>query len=689
MLAMYWRCNVYSSRMFFRLFLCVLLFGIAASAQPPRSLPNDGKKSLVKVAVSPDGLTIAVARSGNTSVKRYGRVELWDSATGKLLRTITGFDGPVWSLTFSRDGKSIITVSTEHREQKVPTKVKDRNEKIFAELKWWNVQSGEFIRKVLLADENVVAAEATWSPNGDVLALVERNEVAQLTQIGELGSLNQRIILPGYVILHEATLKLLDAETGERRVKVEDASRSFPGYHGLVYARLEHPTFSPDGKTLAAVFGTEVTLWNVRTGKKELTLTKVKGTPSALAFSPDSRHVAVASNTSTRTKVESELTIWDVSSGREVNRLTGKNDEVSSLQYGLEGRALLIGTLQYERGGATGTVKMWNLDENRMGRLNVREGKPVSAFVMLADQSVVLQLGEDVELWDGKTWEAKYTFEPSEESEEESNRGSRYLLRAQRAVAVAFSRDGLTVSAEIPGEGVRHWDSRTGGVKEKPGVDDKPPGVNDNAASKQGSDAAVAMSANGDFRAEATATGVRLTNLVKATSEEFKFSGDGPIAALALSHDGRLVAVATGDQVAVIKTADKVETVTFDVGLEITAVAIDPAGQLLAVARSDRAIVFWNLRTGSMQGELRKHQDVINALAFSPDGKLLASGGDDRTAILWEVASGKPKRTLKGHDVTVTSLAFSPDGRVLASGSGNAAVVLWDVASGRLDRILR
>jgi WD40 repeat protein len=246
-------------------------------------------------------------------------------------------------------------------------------------------------------------------------------------------------------------------------------------------------------------------------------------------------------------------------------------------------------------------------------------------------------------------------------------------------VAVAFSRDGLTVSAEIPGEGVRHWDSRTGGVKEKPGVDDKPPGVNDNAASKQGSDAAVAMSANGDFRAEATATGVRLTNLVKATSEEFKFSGDGPIAALALSHDGR----------SVIKTADKVETVTFDVGLEITAVAIDPAGQLLAVARSDRAIVFWNLRTGSMQGELRKHQDVINALAFSPDGKLLASGGDDRTAILWEVASGKTKRTLKGHDVTVTSLAFSPDGRVLASGSGNAAVVLWDVASGRLDRILR
>ena len=694
-------------RMFFRLFLCILLFGITTFAQPPRRLPNDGKKSLVKVAVSPDGLTIAVARSGNTSVKRYGRVELWDVASGKLQRTITGFDGPVWSLTFSRDGKSIVTVSTEYREQKVPTKVNERKEKIFAELKWWNVQSGEFIRKVLLADENVVAAEATWSPNGDVLALIERNEMAQLTQIGELGGLNQQLIIPGFVMLHEVNLKLLDAQTGERRVKVEDASRSLPGYQGLMYARLEHPTFSPDGKTLAAVFGTEVTLWNVRTGKKELELSKVKGTPSALAFSPDSKHIAVASNTGTRTKVESELTIWELSSGREVNRLTGRNDEVSSLQFGMEGRALLIGTLQYERGGSTGTVKLWNLDENRIGRLNVRDGKPVSSMIMLADEAVVLQSGEDVELWDAKTWEAKYTFEPSEKDEDESNRRSRFLLSAKRAVAVAFSRDGLTVSAEIPGEGVRHWDSRTGGVKEKPagvkdqseGVKDQP-GVKDTAeggkekvASEQDSDEAAAMSANGEFRADATATGVRLTNLVNGTSEEFKYVGDGPIAALALSTDGRSVAVATGDQVAVLKLAaqapNNAPAVTFDVGLEITAVALDPSGQLVAVARADRSIVLWNLRTGSMQRELRKHQDVINALAFSPDGRLLASGGDDRTAILWEVGSGKSKRTLKGHDVTVTSLAFSPDGRLLASGSGNAAVVLWDVASGKLDRILR
>ncbi len=662
--------------MFLRLFLCILLFSVGASAQLPRNRPHEEKQSLVKFAVSPDLFTIAVARSGNTAIKRYGRIELWNSATGKLQRTITGFDGPIWSLNFSADGKTLVTLSTEHRAQKVPTKVRDQREDVLAELKWWNAESGEFIRRVSLeVERGLISVQATWSPNGDVLALVERYAVSQLIA-SQQGIVDGRIMGPGFETLREVNLKLLDAQTGARRVKLEDASRSLTGYQGLVYARLDHPTFSADGKILAAALGTEVILWNAATGKKALTLKKVNGVPAAIAFSPDNRLVAVASTTSTRWKVESELAVWEVQSGKEVNRLKGRNDEMSSLQFAFEGRALLIGTLQYEAEGSTGTVKMWNLHENRLGRLNVRDGKPVWALMLLADQSVVLHLGDDVELWDAKTWEAKYTFEPSEEDEAETNRRSRLLLSAKQAVAVAFSRDGLTVSAEIPGDGLRRWDSRTGGVTEK-------------AENDRATDAAVAMSANGDFRAADTGKGVRVENLVKGSSEEIKFSGDGPISALALSREGELLAVAGDKEITVLQVSGQAPAITLRADQEITALALDPAGQLLAVAHADRSIAFWNLRTRSMQGDLRKHGDVINALAFSPDGRMLASGGDDRTAILWEVATGKAKRTLKGHDVTVTSLAFSPDGRLLASGSGNAAVVLWDVASGKLDRILR
>ena len=665
------------TRMFCRVFLCVLLCAVAASAQfqrPPR--PHEEKKSLVKIAVSPDTRTIAVGRSGNTAVKRYGRVELWDTASGELLRTITGFDGPIWSLTFSRDGNSIVTLSTEYREQKVPTRVIDRDERVVPELKWWNVQSGEFIRKISLeAEKGLVNVQATWSPNGDTLALIERYAFRQLIATDQ-GVIDGRIIGAGFDILHEIDLKLLDAQTGERKVKFEDAARSLMGFQAQMYARLEHPTFSPDGKILAATLGTEVILWNAHTGKKLSTLKKINGAPAAIAFSQDGRLVAVASTTSTRLKVESELAVWDVQSGREVNRLKGKNDEMSSLQFAFDGRALLIGTLQYESQGSTGTIKMWNLHNNRLGKLNVHEGKSVWSLTLLGEHSVVLHSGDDVELWDAKTWKPKFTFEPSAEDEDETNRRSRLLLSAKQAVAVAFSRDGLTVSAEIPGDGLRRWDARTGGVKEKL--------ENDRAT-----DAAVAMSALGDFRAEATDKGVRVANLVKETSEEIKFSGDGLISALALSREGELLAISSDKEITVLSVGSASAPIVLRADQEITAMAIDAAGQLLAVAHADRSIAVWNLRTRSMQGELRKHQAVVNALAFSPDGRMLASGGDDRTAILWEVGSGKAKRTLKGHDLTVTSLAFSPDGRLLASGSGNAAVVLWDVSSGKLDRILR
>jgi WD40 repeat protein len=92
--------------MFFRLFLCVAVSALTISAQTRRNFtPGPSNASPVTVAVSPDGHTLAIARGNSGASKRFGRVELWNTHTGELLRTINGFDGPVWSLTFSRDGK--------------------------------------------------------------------------------------------------------------------------------------------------------------------------------------------------------------------------------------------------------------------------------------------------------------------------------------------------------------------------------------------------------------------------------------------------------------------------------------------------------------------------------------------------------------------------------------------------------
>jgi len=660
-----------------RLFLGVLFFVTVTSAQVWRTPVEVRKVPEVLVAVAPDGLTAAVARSEGSAAKHFGRVELWQTATGKLQRTITGFDGPIWSLTFSPDGKSIITLSTEFLETKIQTSTKDRDEKVRAEFKWWNIETGEFIRKVTVGNEGIESVEAAWSPAGDTLAVIERYRERELLQPVERSGVNPRIVRPGLAYTVELELKLLDAQTGQKKVKLEDANRTSRG-HTWFAIRLQSPTFSPDGKTIAAVVDSDIQLWSVDTGKKLLTLKKLSGAPVAIAFSPDSRQIAVASIKGSMPGGESEITLWEVSTGKQLNSLMGHNDAVACLQFAGNGEALLLGSLQYEPAGTMGTVKMWELNRNRLGRFNVHEGEAVSWLTLLPAQfGALLQSGTAVELRDSRTWKVTHSFEPTEADAAESMRHSRLLLSAKRAAAVAFSRDGTTVSAQIPGEGIRRWDSRTGGTK-------------DPIADERLSESIVAVSPNGDFVAEITAGGVRVTDRTNHSSKLVPVRLAGPTAPVALSDDGRnLVSADESGSIEVWDLASGKIKRTIKTEQKVTAVAINDSGQTLAAAAADRSIVLWDLNSGAPLGDLKKHEDAINALVFSPDGQTLASGGDDRTAILWDVPSRRAKRTLKGHELTVTSLAFSPDGLTLASGSGNASVVLWNVTTGKLDRVLR
>lgn len=662
--------------MFFRVILYLFLFTVTSYSLPVYPPTPTTNAPDVTIAVSADGQTVAIARSSGGGAKRYARVELWNTGNGELQRTITGFDGPIWSMTFSKDGKSIITISTSYGDSKIQSSVKKQSETVSAELTWWDTQSGAFVKRLPLGEEGVWRIEASWSPSDDLLALVEHYGRGHYASIEDRGPFSEPTVSSRWVDAQDLYLRLLDARSGERRVKVEGGDQS---YYGRVtqLGRMAHPAFSMDGKLLAAVSGDDVHVWNVDSGKKLRTIRKLTGTPKAIAFSPDGRLVAVATVNSRWPVADSDITLRELSTGKEVNKLRGKNDFILCLRFVLEGRALLIGSLQYGASIAMGTVKFWDLRENRLGKYDVREGKAVSSLVHLPDRrAVVLQAGSDVEIRDVKTWKVLHAFEPTSDDELEKTRHSRFLLSPSRADAVGFSSDGMTVSAELPGEGIRTWDRRTGGVRTR--------------IPRPVSDEVTARSSSGDFIAEATAKEVRLVNLGSGVQTVVPMQMPNRVSAIGLSRDGR--SLATADDVGDIRIWDLSSgqlKKTFETGQEITALAIDPSGQLLAAGRADHSIGLWNVTTGHLQVELRKHKDVVNALAFSPDGKTIASGGEDRIAILWDVASGKVKRTLKGHDLTVTSLAFSHDGHSLASATGNASVVLWNVRTGKVERILR
>ena len=129
---------------------------------------------------------------------------------------------------------------------------------------------------------------------------------------------------------------------------------------------------------------------------------------------------------------------------------------------------------------------------------------------------------------------------------------------------------------------------------------------------------------------------------------------------------------------------------------DISSLAFSPDGHLLATASAERAVSVWSVATGTLFRAFEGHTGAVTAVAFSPDGRMLAAGSNEQTIKLWDVQKGTLVRTLLGHSTAIASLAFSADGRTLASGTSDVTLAwwadqtvnLWDVNTGCLLRTL-
>lgn len=163
----------------------------------------------------------------------------------------------------------------------------------------------------------------------------------------------------------------------------------------------------------------------------------------------------------------------------------------------------------------------------------------------------------------------------------------------------------------------------------------------------------------------------------------------------------------------------------------IDSLAISSDSTFLAVGERDNGITVWNLKTGDMQGVLRRHGSLVRPLAFSRDSKGLTSvshGSDNgkdvhADVIVWDLAKlelksfrldGKTltlspfgdvlvtvpsskrnlakvyhlltgeKTTLEGHEAALWSAAVSPDGKLVVTVAKDGDVRLWDSPSGKM-----
>ncbi len=199
-----------------------------------------------------------------------------------------------------------------------------------------------------------------------------------------------------------------------------------------------------------------------------------------------------------------------------------------------------------------------------------------------------------------------------------------------------------------------------------------------------GAAAAVAVSPDGRFLAVARMNTVEFVD--RASGRTLRnFTGHaGFVSAVAFSPDGRKLASVADDRTARLWDVfgDEGPLVLRGHDAIVTAVAYSPDGRLLATGSHDRTVYLWETGTGAVRATIAGHGRPISGVAFSPDGRLLATASHDRTARIWHLGSGRTVHVLKGHSGLVTAVAFAPAGNRIVTASQDRTARLWDVSSG-------
>jgi RNA polymerase sigma factor (sigma-70 family) len=364
----------------------------AGTGKELRRIPHAGVTMCV--AFSPDGRLVAAGSgvNGNLSGEPGGDVTFWEVATGNKAGTLEGHKRMVVSVTFSPDGKTLLSGSMD------------------CTTRLWDVGTRRELGRV--GEGSVPTGEAAYLPDGKLLVVrtgyvgdhaVRFWDVAGAKEVRRLGGHRSHVA----ALAFSPDGRLLVSGSGDRTVGLWDVAarrelRRLPAHDCDVVAL----ALSPDGRTVhSGGVGSNVHAWDTATGKEAGGFKTDDGFFPRLAFSPDGKVLA-----SWRRPGEAGR-LWDTATGKELRPLKSGPKWVNALAFSADGRTLAVGGGEGPGEGPQ-VITLWDVPAGR--RLRDLAGKSGVLTLAFSPDGRTLASGHDdkqVRLWEVATGGERFAFD--------------------------------------------------------------------------------------------------------------------------------------------------------------------------------------------------------------------------------------------------------------------------------------